>query len=65
MKITQEFVDLMICPACRGRLKLKADGAGIKCEECRRVYPIEDDIPAMLIDKAVIEDEELAAPRAD
>jgi len=28
----------------------------LKCVECKRVYPIRDDIPVMLIDEATIED---------
>ena len=59
--ITEEFVDLMICPACRAKVRLKEDKSGIKCTNCRRVYPIEDDIPAMLVEKATIEGEESAA----
>jgi uncharacterized protein YbaR (Trm112 family) len=35
---------------------MKPDGTGLKCPKCKRVYPIEDDIPVMLIDKAVIEE---------
>ena len=35
---------------------MKPDGSGLKCPRCKRVYPIEDDIPVMLIDKAVIEE---------
>jgi len=58
MKITEEFVEMMICPACKAKVKLKPDASGIKCVACRRVYPIVDDIPAMLVDKATIEDEE-------
>ena len=58
MKITEEFVEIMICPACQSKVRLKEDGGAIKCLGCRRVYPIEDDIPVMLPDKATIEDEE-------
>ena len=61
MKVTQEFVEMMICPACRGRVELKEDGSGIRCVECRRVYPIRDDIPAMVVEEATIEDEESQA----
>ncbi len=61
MKITEEFVEMMICPACQAKVRLKEDGSGIKCEGCRRVYPIEDDMPTMLPDKATIEDAETAA----
>jgi uncharacterized protein YbaR (Trm112 family) len=33
----------------------------LKCVECKRLYPIRDDIPVMLIDEATIEDEQPAA----
>lgn len=56
MKITEEFVEMMICPACQSKLRLREDGSAIKCLGCRRVYPIEDDMPMMLADKATIED---------
>jgi LSD1 subclass zinc finger protein len=61
MKITEEFVEMMLCPACRGPLKLKPDASAIKCLSCRRVFPIKDDIPVMLVEQATIEDEEPAA----
>ena len=61
MKITEEFVEMMICPACQSKVRLKDDGSAIKCLSCRRVYPIEDDMPMMLADKATIEDEGTAA----
>ncbi|HYP01295.1 MAG TPA: Trm112 family protein [Pyrinomonadaceae bacterium] len=57
MKITEEFVEMMICPACQSKVRLKEDGSAIKCVSCRRAYPIEDDMPMMLPDKATIEDE--------
>ena len=34
--------------------------AALKCVECKRVYPIRDDIPVMLIDEATIEDDKPA-----
>lgn len=57
MKITEEFVEMMICPACQSKMRLGEDGGAIKCLGCGRVYPIEDDIPMMLPDKATIEDD--------
>ena len=61
MKITEEFVEMMICPACGSKLRLREDGGAIKCLGCRRVYPMEDDMPMMLADKATIEGEETAS----
>jgi uncharacterized protein YbaR (Trm112 family) len=60
LTITPEFIETfkVICPACKGKVVLKEDGSGIKCVECRRVYPIRNDIPAMIVEEAVIEDEE-------
>jgi uncharacterized protein YbaR (Trm112 family) len=36
-------------------VKLVKGGTALKCEICKRVYPIKDDIPVMLIDEATIE----------
>ena len=37
------LLDILVCPACRSKVTLKADGTGLKCIECYRVYPIRDD----------------------
>jgi uncharacterized protein len=55
MAISQELLDILICPACKGKVLLKEDGSGLKCVECKRVYPVRDDIPIMLIDQATVE----------
>jgi len=68
MAVSKELLDILVCPACRAKVEMKPDESGLKCVECKRVYPIRDDIPVMLIDEAQIEDEkpnhELAKPRA-
>lgn len=56
MAISQELLNILICPACKGELELKKDNSGLKCLSCKRVYPIRDDIPVMLIDEAVVEE---------
>lgn len=53
--ISQELLDILVCPACKKPVAPKPDGKGLKCPECRRVYPIQDDIPIMLVDEAVID----------
>jgi hypothetical protein len=35
---------------------MKADGSGLKCIQCKRVYAIRDEIPIMLIEEAKIEE---------
>ena len=56
MAISEQLLEILVCPACHVKLELKPDGNGLKCVSCRRVYPIRDDIPVMLIDEAVIEE---------
>ena len=56
MALSQDLLDILACPACKAPVELKPDGSGLKCVSCRRVYPIRDDIPVMLIDEATIED---------
>jgi uncharacterized protein len=60
MAISQDLLEILACPACKAKVELKSNGSGLKCTECKRVYPIRDDIPVMLIDEATIEDEESA-----
>ena len=57
MAISKELLDILVCPEDKAPLKMKNDQSGLKCEKCRRVYPIKDDIPVMLIEEATIEPE--------
>jgi len=58
MAISQELLEILACPACKAKVELKQDDSGLKCVECKRVYPIRDDIPVMLVDEATIEDDQ-------
>jgi uncharacterized protein YbaR (Trm112 family) len=60
MAISEQLLEILVCPACRARVELEPDGTGLKCVECKRVYPIRDDIPVMLIDEAKIDNEQPA-----
>jgi hypothetical protein len=57
MPISKELLDILVCPLCKAPLKLTADDKGLKCGQCKRVYPIKDNIPVMLVDEAKIEAE--------
>lgn len=56
MAISKELLEILVCPFCKGDVHLTPDESGLKCVQCRRVYPIRDSIPVMLIDEAKIED---------
>lgn len=53
--ISQDLLDLLVCPVCKKPLTLKDEGQSLKCGQCHRVYPIRDNIPIMLVDEAVID----------
>ena len=57
MAISPELLEILRCPKCKSKVKLKPDGSGLKCvdPECALVYPIRDDIPVMLVDEAKAE----------
>ena len=64
MEVTQEFVDMMICPACGAKLRLKDDRSAVKCLGCRRAYPVEGEIVVMLPEKATVEEDDDAPQTA-
>jgi uncharacterized protein YbaR (Trm112 family) len=53
MAISQELLEILACPKCKGEIRLNEAGDGLVCDACRLLYPIRDDIPVMLIDEAV------------
>ena len=50
--IKKELLDILVCPSCRGTVVLNDRGTALVCAACRVRYPIEEDIPIMLIDRA-------------
>ncbi|MGA8035928.1 MAG: Trm112 family protein [Candidatus Acidiferrales bacterium] len=54
MAVSQELLDILVCPLDKTPVKLTSDQHGLKCPSCRRVYPIREDIPVMLVDEASI-----------
>jgi uncharacterized protein YbaR (Trm112 family) len=54
MAVRQDLLDILVCPLCKAPVKLVPDGSGLKCQVCKRVYPIRDDIPVMLPEEAKI-----------
>jgi uncharacterized protein len=50
--VSKELLDILVCPACKTKVELTKD-VWLVCqnENCRRKYPIRDDIPVMLIEE--------------
>lgn len=52
MAISNELLEILACPQCKGGIHLDSDGKGLVCDHCRLVYEIRDDIPIMLVEEA-------------
>lgn len=52
MMISKDLLDILACPQCKGPVQLQGQD-GLVCNKCRLLYEIKDDIPIMLIDKAI------------
>jgi uncharacterized protein YbaR (Trm112 family) len=55
MPIAQELLDILVCPVCKQPVTLTPANDGLRCGQCGRLYPIQDDIPIMLVDRAKTE----------
>lgn len=56
MPIKSELLAILACPACHGEIRHDEAKDTLNCQnpECRRIYPIKDEIPVMLIEEATI-----------
>ncbi|MCK5437579.1 MAG: Trm112 family protein [Desulfobulbaceae bacterium] len=51
-EISQDLLDILACPKCKGEVKLTESKDGLLCEACKLLYEIREGIPIMLIDEA-------------
>jgi uncharacterized protein len=65
--VSQALLDILVCPECKTKVELVRD-SWLVCQnpDCRRKYPIRDDIPVMLIEEGTkwidVDEDELPAP---
>jgi uncharacterized protein len=52
MSISPELLEILVCPKCKGDIRLNEAGDGLICDACKLLYEIRDDIPVMLIEEA-------------
>ena len=52
MSVSDELVEILVCPKCKGWLTLTAAGDGLDCTACNLRYRIEEDIPVLLVAEA-------------
>ncbi|SHK79887.1 hypothetical protein SAMN02745216_04090 [Desulfatibacillum alkenivorans DSM 16219] len=52
MPVKKDFLEILACPKCKGKLELNEQENGLICRPCKLVYEIRDEIPIMLISEA-------------
>jgi len=52
MALSEELLNILACPKCKGDLYINDTNDGLICNNCKLLYEIRDDIPIMLIDEA-------------
>jgi len=45
-------IELIACPECQGRLIYDRSSKELLCEQCKLAFPVEDDIPALMVERA-------------
>lgn len=53
MVISQNLLDILVCPQCKGPLSMVEGGRGLLCDPCQLKYPVRDGVPIMMIEEAV------------
>ncbi len=53
MSLNHDLLALLACPKCKEALSLLEDESGLACETCACIYPIENEIPILLIERAI------------
>ena len=56
MALSEDLISILACPKCWGDLSLLGgleNAEGFLCAGCAKVYPIYDDIPVLLVERAI------------
>jgi uncharacterized protein YbaR (Trm112 family) len=51
--LNPDLLAILACPACDDRPPLALRGDYLVCRQCRRAYPIRDEIPILLVEEAL------------
>ena len=52
MALSKDLLQILVCPQCKGELDYQEQEQRLVCSSCQLAYPVEDDIPIMLVDGA-------------
>jgi len=52
MHLDPMLLEILVCPADHGELRVDEPASELVCTTCGLAYPVRDDIPVLLIDEA-------------
>jgi uncharacterized protein YbaR (Trm112 family) len=52
VKLDPVLLDILVCPDCKGELRVDDEHDELICTQCGLIYPVRDNIPVMLVDEA-------------
>ncbi|NDY41634.1 Trm112 family protein [Dissulfurirhabdus thermomarina] len=50
--ISEELLEILACPACKGPVVPSEADSALVCRRCRLAYEVRDGIPVMLVEEA-------------
>ena len=54
MPLNPALLPLLACPACRSSLRPVDNETGLACEVCAEIFPVDQDIPLLMTEEAVL-----------
>jgi uncharacterized protein YbaR (Trm112 family) len=52
MSLSDELLNVIVCPQCKGDLQYERNPDKLLCQNCKLIFRVEDDIPVLLLDEA-------------
>ncbi len=52
MALDYKLLEIVACPVCKGKLNYDKDRSELVCRADKLAYPVEDDIPVLLENRA-------------
>lgn len=52
MSLKPELLEILVCPRCKGSLLYREAESALDCRACLLRYPIDEDIPVMIVEEA-------------
>jgi uncharacterized protein YbaR (Trm112 family) len=52
MPLQKEFLEILVCPECKQKVRLNPAEDALICDQCKLAYDICEEIPVMVRDKA-------------